>query len=174
VVDVTSALASLVTDPSYGIPLVIAAALTATLAWWSLWRTAELPPMAASPAPEFWRIQMDSRAYYTLGRGEYLVAVDALGRRLGTVVSDKFHVKIGRKADLDAPAVDHALPAPLTLRSLVADLSRAYYAAFWAEQPGWLASRWPWLHRRNRRRAAREFRHVTDELARALPALEAS
>jgi hypothetical protein len=173
-VGVETALAALLSDPSFGIPLLLAVALTAALAWWSWVRTAEPPPMLPGAAPEYWRIQVDSRAYFTLGRGEYLVAVDALGRQLGSVVMDKFHVKIGRRAELDAPAVDRALPAPMTLRALVGELSRAYYSAFWAEQPGWLAARWPWLQRRNQRRAARDFRRITDALSRAMPALEAA
>jgi|SRR5580658_5353584 hypothetical protein len=168
------ALIAFLSDPTYGIPLLIAAVLTLAVSWWSLSRTATPPPLLPGVAPEFWRIQMDSRAYYTLERGEYLVAVDALGRRLGGVVDQKFHIKIGHRADLDAPSVDRVLPSPLTLRSLVSDLSRAYYSAYWAEEPGWLSGRWPWLHRRVQRRAARDFRRVTDEIARALPALEAA
>jgi len=171
-VGIEAALVAFLSDPTYGIPLLIAALLTLALAWWALSRTDVPPPLLPGVAPEFWRIQIDSRAYYTLDRGEYLVAVDALGRRLGAVVDEKFHLKIGRKADRDAPYVDAALPSPLTLRDLIGDLSRAYYSAYWAEQPGWLAARWPWLHRRAQRRAAREFRRVTDEIARALPALE--
>jgi hypothetical protein len=173
-VDFFGGAAALLSDPSYGVPLVLAAALSAALAWWSLVRTSDPPTLSTSAAPEYWRIQIDSRAYVTLERGEYLVAVDALGRRLGSIVSEKFHLKIGRKDDLDAPAVDRVLPAPITLRGLVADLSRAYYSAFWAEEPGWLASRWPWWHRHEQRRAARDFRRVTDALARAIPALEAA
>ncbi|MGA8543324.1 MAG: hypothetical protein WB947_07315 [Thermoplasmata archaeon] len=170
--NVESSVLALLTDPSYGIPLVVAVGLTGAMAWWSQLRTANPPKMAPSLPPELWRIQIDSRAFFTLQEGKYLVAVDGLGRRLGTVVNNRFHVQIGQKRDLDAPAVDHALPAPLTLRGLVADLSRAYYSAFWAEQPGWLAGRWAWLRRRNQRRAARDFRRITAELAQALPALE--
>jgi hypothetical protein len=171
-VNVESAVLALLTDPTFGIPLVVAAGLTAGMAWWAAHRTSGAPTTGAGLPPELWRIQMDSRAYYTLQEGQYLVAVDGLGRRLGEVVKERYHIEIGQKQQLDQPGVDRILPAPLTLRSLVHDLSRAYYSAFWAEQPGWLAARWPWLRRRSRRRAARDFRRVTAELAQALPALE--
>ncbi|MGI0128574.1 MAG: hypothetical protein ACREEC_00195, partial [Thermoplasmata archaeon] len=83
------------------------------------------------------------------------------------------HLRIDISTDLHSAAVDHVLPRPLTLRGLVADLTRAYYSAFWAEEPGWLAQRWSWLHHRDERRAARDFVRVTHALSLALPALEA-
>jgi hypothetical protein len=172
-VDVIGAVAAVLSDPSYGIPLLVAVAWVVVLGWWARARSSAPPSMVPRGAPEYWRIQPDSRAFFTLERGEYLVAVDALGRRLGSLVNEKYHLLIGQRADLDAPAVDRVLPAPLTLRGLVRDLGRAYTSAFWAEQPGWLAMRWTWLRRRHQRRAARDFRRVTDELAQAIPLLEA-
>ena len=172
-VSLEGAMVAFLTDTTFGIPLLITAVLTAVFIWWSLGRTAAPPPMLPGAAPEFWRIQTDSRAYFTLDRGEYLVAVDALGRRLGSVVSERYHLLIGRKGDLESPTVDRVLPTPMTLKGLVNDLSRAYYSAYWSEEPGWLATRWTWLQRRNRRRAARDFGRVTDELLLAIPALEA-
>jgi hypothetical protein len=161
-------------DPTYGIPLLIAIGGTAGVSWWSQRRSAELPPLLPGSAPEFWRIRIDSRAYFTLQQGRYLVAVDGLGRRLGELARDKFHIRIGRKIELERSSADPVLPRPLTLRGIVDDLSRAYFSAFTAEEPGWLALRWPWLRRRQQRRAARDFAIVTAELAIALPALEAA
>jgi len=171
-VSFTSGIVGFLTDPTFGIPFLLVGVITAGLAWWVLIRTAPLPDLGPTPPPEYWRIQPDSRAFVTLQRGQYLVAVDGLGRRLGTVVRERFHVRIAQKPELDSPAVDRLLPSPLTLRSLVRDLSRAYYSAFRAEQPGWVAQRWPWLQRRNTRRASRDFRRITDLLSLALPALE--
>jgi hypothetical protein len=171
-VNLSAALFALVTDPTYGIPLLIAVGLTVSVAWWSRLRTAEIPPMSPTHAPEFWRIQLDSRAYFTLQRGQYLVAVDGLGRRLATVVREKFHLQIGNRSELDSPQVDRLLPRPLTLRALVEDLTKAYFSAFWAEDPGWVARRWEWWHRRQQRRAARDFARVTGELDLAFAVLE--
>jgi hypothetical protein len=171
-VNLGGALVALLSDPTYGIPLVLAVGITAGVSWWAQWRTGSPPSTAATPAPEFWRIQIDSRAYFTLREGRYLVAVDGLGRRLGSVLNEKFHVKLGRDKNLSAPAVDAALPSSLTLRSIIGHLNRAYGTAYWAEHPGWLAERWPWLQRQNRRRAARNFALVVDDLAEAIPALE--
>ncbi|MGI0156147.1 MAG: hypothetical protein ACREDE_08495, partial [Thermoplasmata archaeon] len=74
--NIGGALVALVADASYGLPLLIALGITVGVAWWSRRRTSELPLLLPTEAPEYWRIQIDSRAYFTLQQGRYLVAVD--------------------------------------------------------------------------------------------------
>jgi hypothetical protein len=168
-----SGVIALFTDPTYGIPLVVALGLAVAVGWWSRARTAALPSMTPGSAPEIWRMQLDALAYFNLQEGRYLAAVDGLGRRLGVVVRDRFHVQIAHPSELDASSVDELLPHPLTLRGLVQDLRRAYNSAAWAEEPGWLTARWPWLKRRQERRARKDFTLLTTRISAALSALEA-
>jgi len=171
--DPLTALRAVFTDPTYGIPLVIAVALTFLVGVWSLRRTAALPPLAAASAPETWRLQLDALVYSNLAEGRYSAAIDALGRCLAVCVRDRFRVPIGDPAALDDPDANRLLPPPMTLRGLVKEINRAYAAASWAEQSSWLAERWDWLRRRQQRRAARDFAQVSVQVVRALDALGA-
>jgi hypothetical protein len=168
-----SALLGIFTDPTYGIPLTIAVALTAFAGWWSRLRTVPLPSATLSPPPEVWRHQLDALVYSNLSQGRYSSAVDGLGRCLAVAVRNRFHVQINRGSDGGSSEVDRVLPRQLPLQVLIRDLNRAYTSASWAEQPGWLALRWTWLNRRQQRRAARDFTVLTKHVTTALGAIEA-
>jgi hypothetical protein len=168
-----SGLLAIVTDPTYGIPLIGAMALTVAVSYWSWRRTARLPDFGRQGAPETWRLQLDALVYANLSQGRYSAAIDGLGRVLSVEVRERFRVQLGDPNGLDDPEANRLLAPPTTLRSLVNDLNRAYTSAAWAEQPGWLADRWGWLKRRQRRRAARDFAVVTYRVISALAAFEA-
>ncbi len=167
-----SALLGVFTDPTYGIPLAVAIALTIAVAWWSHLRTSALPGMTPGTAPEVWRLQLDALVYSNLSQGRYSAAVDGLGRCLAVAIRDRFHVQINRANDVDSPEINRALPRQLPLQVLIRDLNRAYTSATWAEQPGWLALQWGWLNRRQQRRAARDFAVLTKGVTTALRTLE--
>ncbi|MGI0070971.1 MAG: hypothetical protein ACRECT_02710 [Thermoplasmata archaeon] len=171
-VDLLGGIAAIFTDPTFGIPLVLAVALTAGALRWAQVRSRPAPELRPGSAPEFWRIQIDSRAYVRLREGKYLVAVDGLGRRLGTLLKSKYAVAILEPGQLNSAAANRVLPHPMTLKSIVRHLTRAYSSAFFAEEPGWLVRQSNWWQRRVERRAARDFALVVDDLSRAIPALE--
>ncbi len=170
--DLPPALRAIFTDPSYEIPLVIAVVLAIVIGWWTLRRTAPLPTFGTTSAPETWRLQLDALVYANLSEGRYSAAVDALGRCLAVTVRDRFQVHLSEPSELDDPEANRLLPPPMTLRTLVREINRAYTAAAWAEQTGWLARRWSWLRSRQERKAARNFAALSTRVVRALGALE--
>jgi hypothetical protein len=167
-----TALLAVLTDPTYGIPLVVAIALTAGVGWWSLQRMSSPPTMRPPPGPEVWRMQLDALVYASLSQGRYSAAVDGLGRCLAVAVRNRFHVNITRPEEFNDPELIRVLPGPLTIEVLVRDLNRAYTSATWAEESSWLARRWRWLQRRQQRRAARDFAVLTHAVTTALTAFE--
>ena len=169
---VGTALLAVLTDPTYGIPLVVALALTAGVGWWSWTRTSASPTMTPGPGPEVWRLQLDALVYANLSQGRYSAAVDGLGRCLSVAVRDRFNVHMNEPSEFNDPELNRVLPGPLTLEGLVRDLNRAYTSAAWAEESSWLAIRWRWLKRRQQRRAARDFAILTDRVTKALTAFE--
>jgi len=167
-------LTAIAADPSYGIPLIATIALTAGIGYWSWRRTARLPEFGPGTVPETWRLQLDALVYANLQQGRYSAAIDGLGRVLSLTVREKFHVQLSDANAIDDPEANRLLAPPTTLRTLVRDLNRAYTSAAWAEQPSWLAARWPWLRRRQQRRASRDFAVVTHRVLNALSSLEAA
>ncbi len=170
--DLLSAFYALFTDPTYGVPMTVAVALTVFLGWWSWRRVAPLPSLSLEAAPESWRLQLDALVYSNLSRGRYTSAVDGLGRCLNYAVREHFKIQLSEQARLDDPEANRLLAPPITLRSLVRDLNRAYTSATWAEQPSWLADRVAWVKRRQQRRAARDFAVLTHRVTLALTAFE--
>jgi hypothetical protein len=162
------------TDPTYDVPLVIAAALIVGLSWWSLVRTKPLGSATLRPGSDGLAQWSAPLAFASLQQGHYFPTLYGLWQRLATTVLDRFGVRIESGHVPDSPVLYRVLPDPLTLRRVVRDVTRAYYSAFWAERPSWLALQWPWLKRRQQRRAAADFARAVADLARALKALEAS
>jgi hypothetical protein len=171
-VDLEGVLRALFTDPTYGIPLLVAVALAALVGWWSLKRTAPLPPLALTAPSEAWRLQLDALVYSNLREGRYSAAVDALGRCLAVTVRERFRIPVGEASSADTSEVDRLLPPPTTLRSLFKEINDAYAAAAWAEQKSWWAQRWPWLARRQQRRAVRSFARLSTRVVHLLGVLE--
>lgn len=169
-----SGLRAVATDPTYGIPLVVAFVVAVGLSYWAWQRTARLPAFGPGTVPEIWRLQLDALVYSNLLRERYSAAVDGLGRVLSVEVARRFRLRMSDPAALDDPEANRFLAPPMTLRTLARDLERAYTSAAWAEQPGWLADHWPWLRRRQRRRAGRDFAIVTQRVMSALTAFEAA
>ena len=167
-----SELVGALTDPTYGIPFVVALGLSVAVGWWSRYRSSPLPAITPGSAPEVWRLQLDALVYSNLTQGRYSAAVDGLGRCLAVAVRDRYKVRMSEPTELDDPEANLALPRPLTLRGLVQELNRAYSAAAWAEDPGWLATRLPWERKRQQRRAARAFAVLTAHVTTALNAFE--
>jgi hypothetical protein len=160
------------TDPTYDVPLAIAVALGVGLVWWSLARTKPLPSPVPLSRPEGWARWSDTFAYEALKQGHYFLTLYRLWQRLGAIAMLRFRVRIESGRALDSPAMTKALPSPLTPRRVVNNLARAYYSAFWADQPSWIALQWPWWKRRRQRRAAADFARAVADLSVALPALE--
>jgi len=173
-VSLVAALLALFTDPSYGLPLVATLVLAIVLGWWALRRSAPLPSLAPEIGPESWRFQLDALVYSDLKRGRYAAAVDGLGRCLSVTLRDRYRIRLSEPTELDDPEANRHLAPPMSLRTLVKDLNRAYTSATWAEQSNWIADRWGWLRRRQQRRAARDFAILTHRMTRALDALEAA
>jgi len=170
--DIESALRAIFTDPTYGIPLAAAIALTVLVGLWSYRRTTPLPALALTAPPESWRLQLDALVYANLRQGRYSAAVDALKRCLAVAVRDRFRVQLSDAGAMDEPEVNRFFPPPTTLGSLVKEIDRAYAAAAWAEQKSWLARQWPWLARRQQRRAARNFARLSTRVVHILGVLE--
>lgn len=169
---VISAFYALFTDPTYGIPMSVTIALTAFVSWWAWRRASPLPSLSPEMAPESWKLQLDALVYANLTRGRYTAAVDGLGRCLSLAVRERFKIQLSESGNLDDPEANRLLAPPITLRSLVRDLNRAYTSATWAEQPSWLADRVVWVRRRQQRRAARDFAVLTHRVTLALSAFE--
>jgi len=172
-VTAVTAFLAFLTDPSFDLPLVLAVVLAVMVGWWVRARTAPLPSMVARPGHEWWNKRPDTVAYVALEQGRYFLALSALWLRLATVVHEHLHVGIDSRHDLDRASMETELPPPLTLRRVVRSLSRAYGSAYRAELPSWLELRWPWLQRRAKRRAERDFDRAVHDVAEALPVLEA-
>ena len=169
---VLSAFSTFLADPGYALPLTLAAGAAIVATWWGYLRRSAPSP----PAPTLGRVWWDRRsltlAYLSLQQGRYFLALYILWGRLATIVWKRFQVRIDLARSPDPAGVSRLLSSTLTLRRLVEELTEAYHSTFWAEHPSWLEQQWPWLRRRQQRRAARDFAIAVKDLAQALPALE--
>lgn len=165
----------LLTDPTYAIPLVVTFAAGVALLVWSRRRREPTPPVAEVTSRRPWATHPDAVAYLSIQRGQYLPAIDLLGRRLSTVLVERYHLKLDRRRALRdvEGAGGPDLPSPLTLPRLLRHLLRAYQSAYLAESVYLPPFDGPWFAARRRRRAARDFSRTVRELEVALPILEA-
>jgi hypothetical protein len=159
-------------EPSYDVPLALAVVLVVGLVWWSLVRTDPLPVTSPKRDPGWWARRRLPYAYLALEEGRYFATLYGLWQRLATVVMRRFYIGLDQKNAFDNPGVTKVLRPPLTLRLVMEDLTRAYYSAFWADEPSWAARHWSWLRRRQQRRAARDFAKAVRDLAVVFPLLE--
>jgi hypothetical protein len=168
-----SAVIAFLSDPTYDIPLVLAVVLGALLGWWARARSATLPEMTPRFGHDWWNKRPDTVAFVALSQGRYFLTLSGLWLRFSTVVREHLNIRVEVSHELDRASMSAELPEPLTLRRVARNLARAYHSAYLAERPSWLELRWPWLGRRQQRRAARDFARAVADLEVALPVLEA-
>ncbi len=164
--------AEFVAELSYAVPLVLIAAATVGVAWWTQSRTRALPRATPMPRPWTGLEPPEAGALVALGQERYLPTLNLLGRRLAVVLKERLGLDIAERRGLAVGELTVPLPGTLTLPQLVDDLLAAYRAAARAETPTWWNEQVPWLHRRRVARAREEFAAIVGELAQALPALE--
>jgi hypothetical protein len=160
-------------DPTYGLPLVVSVAAASVVTWWALRRRFLPPELTPYPTRRAWMDRPDTVAFLAGERGEYLPAVELLGRRLGQVVFERYHLRLDDRRGLYRAEGVPDLPEVGTLGRLVDDLVRAFRSADRAESHN-LGNGWHWLRRHRRAVAARDFERVTAEVVAALPLLEAA
>ena len=171
--DVLSGLAALLSDPSYAIPLVLALVAAVGLGGWGWMRR-------SSPDVSVWRptrgragLRPEAAAAVGLREGRYLPTIDLLGRRLGAALSERYHVRIDRPAELRALRYRSPLPPGMTVAGVVHALVRAYRSAYVAEFAPRDATGPSWFQRRREARAGRDFARAVGALTITLKLLEA-
>jgi hypothetical protein len=159
------------TDPTYGLPLVVAIVGAGVVSWWALRRRFLPPPLTPYAARRAWMQRPDTATYQGGLQGLYRPAVELLGRRLAEVLFARFQLQLDDRHALRTDLRIPDLPTPGGLNGLVDDLFRAFRSAEVAESPN-VGNSWGWLRRYRRSIAARDFERITGELAAALPVLE--
>jgi hypothetical protein len=145
----------ILSNPSFSLPVVL---LTASaLVWWWMTKTATPPRLVAAPPFHSWRVNPAAAAYDSLRQERYLLAAYLLRERLAAVAQQQFQVDPEDLRTWAARDERARLPAPLNLRRVLKDLTRAYRSAYVAEamrSSEWFAAITLPLRRRQ---AARDF-----------------
>jgi hypothetical protein len=169
----TSVAIPVLTDPTYGLPLVVAGAAAMAVTAWVLQRRFLPPPLTPYATRRAWMQRPDTAAYVGASQGRYLPTVELLGRRLAQVLYDRYQLRIDDPRGLRRHPELPSLPTVGTVSALVDELFRAFRAADLAEGLN-LGNSWAWLRHHRQLQAARAVARVAADVQAALPLLEAA
>lgn len=165
-------MSGVLTDPSFGLPLVLASAVVVGLSAWAYLRLARPPSTVPRAASLSWSREPETIAHAALAQGRFFYPSYGLLTRLAALLWNRYGVRVERRGEVRRLSRALDLPGSVTLRVAVRDLLRAYGSALRAEEPGPFTRRWEWLARRRNRAARLRFEKAIAGLVEVFSALE--